>query len=127
MAKIKRFEDIDAWKDARLLVKQCYLLVKKDALPRDFGFKDQLQHAAVSIMSNIAEGFERGSNKEFVQYLYISRASAGEVRSLIYAAFDLGYITQEEFSSLMESLISLSRQIGGFISYLKQRDMAKRK
>ena len=82
MATIERFEDIESWKGGRDLVRHVYEANKVESFAHDWGLKDQIQRAAVSIMSNIAEGFERGTNKEFVQFLFIARASAGEVRSL---------------------------------------------
>jgi four helix bundle protein len=91
---IERFEDIESWKEARLLVKHVYQYLSES---RDFGFKDQIQRAAVSVMANIAEGFDRGSNKEFVQYLVIARGSLAEVKSLSYAALDIGYLTEPQF------------------------------
>ena len=90
--KIDRFEDIEAWKEARNLVKDVYTCFMKN---KDYGFKDQIQRAAVSIMSNIAEGFDRGSNKEFIQFLVIARGSVSEVKSLGYAALDIGYINDD--------------------------------
>jgi four helix bundle protein len=92
--KIKQFEDIESWKKARELVRQIY---SEFSPVRDYGFKDQIQRAAVSVMCNIAEGFDRGSNKEFVQFLVISRGSVCEVKSLSYAALDLGYINSSAF------------------------------
>lgn len=83
--KIEKFEDIESWKEARLLVKEIY---KNYSNIKDYGFKDQIQRAAISVMSNIAEGFDRGSNKEFVQFLVIARGSVSEIRSLNYAALD---------------------------------------
>ena len=85
--KIERFEDIVSWQEARLLVQDVYRAL---STCKDFGFRDQLQRAAVSVMSNIAEGFDRGSNREFVQFLIIARGSAAEVKSLAYAGKDIG-------------------------------------
>lgn len=118
MAKIERFEDIEAWKKARLLVELIYQETGKDAFAKDFGLRDQIRRAAVSIMSNIAEGFERNSDKEFRQFLYISKGSAGEVRSLLYIAMDLNYINKTVYESLMERVIFVSQKLSGFIKYL---------
>jgi four helix bundle protein len=93
MGKLARFEDLDAWVQARKLVKDIYLATKGSTLSRDYSLKDQIQRAAVSIMSNLAEGFERRNGKEKLHFYNISRASCGEVRSLLYACEDLGYMT----------------------------------
>lgn len=96
---LKKFEDIEAWKEARVLVRDIYAYFLKI---RDLGFKDQIQRAAVSAMSNIAEGFDRGSNKEFIQYLIFARSSVSEVKSLSYAALDLQYIDEKCFRIILE-------------------------
>ena len=85
----------------------------------DYGLKDQIQRASVSVMSNIAEGFERGGNKEFLQFLFIAKASSAEVKSLAYIACDLGYIDEKSFDIIQNETTSLSRQIAGFIRYIK--------
>ena len=126
MATIKRFEDIDSWKQARELVSKIYQITQNGSFKNDWGLKDQIQRAAVSIMSNIAEGYERGSNKEFVQFLFIARASAGEVRSLLYVAFDQKYISELIFKTLCEASLSISRQIKNFISYLQLSSLKNR-
>jgi len=122
MAKIERFEDIEAWKKARLLVELIYQETGKGAFAKDFGLRDQIRRAAVSIMSNIAEGFERNSDKEFRQFLYISKGSAGEVRSLLYVAMDLNYINKTVYESLMERVIFVSQKLSGFIKYLESKN-----
>lgn len=114
--RIDKFEDIEAWKEARLLVKDIYNYFKSI---KDFSFKDQIQRASISIMSNIAEGFDRGSNKEFIKFLIIARASVSEVKSLSYAALDLGYIKEEVFSKIHQRCICLTNLINGFIRYLR--------
>jgi four helix bundle protein len=126
VATIKRFEDIDSWKQARELVSKIYQITQNGSFKNDWGLKDQIQRAAVSIMSNIAEGYERGSNKEFVQFLFIARASAGEVRSLLYVAFDQKYISELIFKTLCEASLSISRQIKNFISYLQLSSLKNR-
>jgi len=120
--KIEKFEDIESWKEARLLVNEIY---KHFSDIRDFGFKDQIQRAAISIMSNIAEGFDRGSNKEFLQFLVIARGSVSEVRSLSYAAMDIGYIDKNTFTGISENCLKLANLINGFIRYLKNTDRKK--
>jgi len=118
MAGIEKFEDMEVWQTARMLVKATYQATTHGAFARDFGLRDQIQRVAVSIMSNIAEGFERGSNKDFCHFLLIAKASAGEVRSLLYVALDLGYIDALTHERLDEQVGSLSRQTAGFIKYL---------
>jgi len=117
--KIERFEDIEAWKESRELAKIVYESFKDI---KDYGFKDQIQRASISIMSNIAEGFDRGSNKEFVQFLVIARASASEVRSLSYVALDNGYVDKGTFEILKDRCLKINSLINGFIRYLKNTD-----
>ena len=114
--RIDRFEDIEAWKEGRLLVVDVYKALSK---VKDFGFRDQIQRAAISITSNIAEGFDRGSNKEFIQFLTIARGSASEVKSEAYNALDLGYIDSKTFDDLSARSLSVSNLINGFIRYLR--------
>jgi four helix bundle protein len=115
---IEKFEDMELWQKARAIAKAIYQLTEKEYFSRDYGLKDQVRRASVSIMANIAEGFERGSNKEFIQFLYIAKGSAGEVRAQLYIAFDLGYISKGEFDNLNTELLTLSKQLSGFIKYL---------
>ena len=119
----KQFEELEVWQAAKEVVVLVYRLTKQAPAARDFGFKDQIQRAAVSIMSNIAEGFERGGNREFIQFLYIAKGSAAEVRSLLHVASELGYITADEHTASSRKITSVSRQLGGFIGYL-ERDLA---
>ncbi len=119
MGKIERFEDIKAWQLARELVKQVYNLTGLGKFNKDFGLREQIRRAAVSVMSNIAEGFERNSTKEFIQFLYIARGSAGEVRSQIYVARDIGYLNESEFREMITKVEEISKSIFGFIKYLK--------
>jgi len=123
MTKIETFEDMEVWQQARSITKAIYATSRHGEFGRDFGLRDQIQRAAVSIMSNIAEGFERGTNKEFIQFLFIAKGSAGEVRSQLYVAFDLGYIEKDTFDQLNVDLISVSRQISGFIQYLQSSSL----
>jgi four helix bundle protein len=117
--KIERFEDIEAWQEARKLVNLVYQAINKNPLfKRDFRLVNQMQAAAVSSMSNIAEGFSRRSNKEFIQYLYISKGSAAEVQSESYVALDQDYITQEDFQTIYEQAEIVSKKDSGFIKYL---------
>jgi four helix bundle protein len=119
MATAKQFEDLGVWQDARVLVKEIYKASKQRAFYRDFGLRDQIRRAATSTMSNIAEDFERGSRKEFIQFLNISKGSTGEVRSQLYVALDQEYLTEKESTALRGAAMSLSRRIAKFIRYLE--------
>ena len=118
---IERFEDIVAWQGARNLVKVVYRVTDQGAIARDYVLRDQLRRASVSIMSNIAEGFERGSDKDFRHFLFIAKASAGEVRSILYILLDLEYVDLPTYTSLSEQVNQVSRQIAGFIKYLDRQ------
>src|SRR3954464_15354441 len=100
MAKIERFEDLIAWQKARVLTREIYEATRLRAFSRDFGLMDQIRRASVSVMSNIAEGFERGRPGEFHQFLSTAKGSCGEVRSELYVALDAGYLTSQHFQSL---------------------------
>ena len=118
--KIQRFEDLEAWQIARELTNQIYTITKKESICRDFGFVDQIRRAAISIMNNIAEGFERGTNKDFAKYIFIARGSAGEVRSMLYVALDQEYLTGETFKQCHELSIRCSQLCWGLIKHLKR-------
>jgi four helix bundle protein len=120
MNKIERFEDIIAWQKARALTKEIYALTKVGPFMKDFGLKDQIQRSSVSTMANIAEGFERGGDKEFIQFLSNSKGSCGEVRSHIYVALDQEYLTQGGFDQLSAKSVEVSRLISGFMTYLQR-------
>lgn len=119
MSYIQRFEDIKAWQEARLLTKQIYALTQRGEFNKDFGLKDQIQRAAVSSMTNIAEGFGCDSRKEFARFLGFARRSAVEVQSLLYAALDAGYINKTAFNSNYEQARKTKALIGGFIKSLE--------
>ena len=119
MATFKRFEDIGAWQKARLVTKAVYLLTMKGQFAKDFGLMDQIRRSSVSIMANIAEGFGRRSDKEFVYFLNIAHASAAEAQSHLYVAFDLGYISQEEFNQTYCLLEETSKMTVSLAKYLK--------
>ena len=106
--KIQRFEDLTAWQIARELTNQIYSVTKEESLSRDFVFIDQIRKAALSVMNNISEGFERGSNKDFAKFLFIARGSAGEVRSMLYIALDQNYINVETFDRCLEVSVRCS-------------------
>ena len=97
MATLKKFEEILAWQEARTLAKMVYDITRKGALAKDFGLRDQIQRAAVSVGSNIAEGFERSGSREFQNFLWIAKGSAGEVASQLYVLLDAGFLSQEDF------------------------------
>lgn len=121
MAKIEKFEDIIAWQKAMELCDNIYKMTNKELFSKDFGLKDQIRRAAVSVVSNIAEGFERESNNQFIYFLVIAKGSAGELRTQIYVAKNQKYITQEEFELLNSKVLEVSKTIGGFVSYLKSQ------
>lgn len=120
MATVQQFEDLHVWQDARSLVREIYKVTKQRSFRRDFSLRDQITRAATSTMSNIAEGFERGSRKEFIQFLNIGKGSNAEVRSQLCVALDQEYISQEAFTALRESALTLSRRLSRFITYLQK-------
>ena len=120
---VKNFEDLNVWKQARQLTQEVYRLTKTETFFKDFGLRDQIRRAAISVMSNIAEGFERGGNQEFVQFLYVAKASCGEVRSQLYVALDQGYATSNDSEKLLLLFRRLSGMISNLITYLRKSDM----
>ena len=126
MPTITRFEEIEAWKTARELTRMVYSLTEQGSFARDFGLKNQIQRAAVSVMSNIAEGFECRTQAQFLDYLGHAKASAGEVRCQLYVALDLHYITEEQFSKVFDLADKSSRQISRFMSYLETHPQSRR-
>ena len=121
MARIEKFEDIEAWQKARELTREIYRLTNQGAFAKDFGLRDQIRRASVSIMSNIAEGFERNRRAEFHQFLSTAKASCAEVRSQLYVAFDIGYIDKGTFERLLQQAEEVARIIGGLrVSVQKQ-------
>jgi four helix bundle protein len=122
MARAHGFEDLKVWQAARELVRSIYLLTSNQGFYKDVALRDQLRRAAISSMANIAEGFERGSKREFVRFLYMARGSAGEVRSHLYVAKDLDYITELEFEDLETQAVRLSRGVFRFIRHLESSE-----
>ena len=120
MAKIEKFEDIVAWQKARELVKEIYRLSGEGQFSRDYGLRDQLRRAAVSVMLNIAEGFARKTSREFIQFLVVAHGSVAEVQSALYVALDQSYISQPQFESLYKLADETSKLIMGFSSYLRR-------
>ncbi|MCG3165874.1 MAG: hypothetical protein POELPBGB_01649 [Bacteroidia bacterium] len=123
MSKINTFEDIQAWQKARELTRAIYKVSSENSFSKDFGLRDQIRRASVSVLSNIAEGFERNGSKEFIHFLSIAKGSAGEVRAQLYVAFDLEYISKTEFDDLSRLATDTSKMIGGFMTYLKNSDL----
>ncbi|WP_445630250.1 four helix bundle protein [Nostoc sp. DSM 114167] len=118
--KIETFEDLKVWQKGIDLVKQIYLITKKGELSKDFGLRDQLRRASVSIPTNIAEGFERYSRKEYLNFLNIAKGSAGEVRSLLRVALEVGYLDQSTYTQLSNQAIELSRMLSNQIQSINQ-------
>jgi four helix bundle protein len=119
MASIERFEDIEAWKLARRATRHIYEVSSVGNFSKDFALVNQIRRACISIMSNIAEGFERNGNKEFLQFLSIAKASCGEVRSQLYIAADQNYLDKGTFDEIAKLLMETSRTISGFMKYLQ--------
>ncbi|MDX6405029.1 MAG: hypothetical protein QOH70_2484 [Blastocatellia bacterium] len=120
MAKIKKFEDIESWKRARSLTKNTYEVTATGKFAHDFGLRDQIRGACVSILSNIAEGFERGGDKEFLQFLALAKGSCGEARAQLYVALDQEYISVVQFETLSHAATEVSQLISGFMKYLRE-------
>ncbi|HEY9742183.1 MAG TPA: four helix bundle protein [Coleofasciculaceae cyanobacterium] len=118
--KIETFEDLRVWQKGIELVKQIYLITKEGELSRDFGLRDQLRRASVSIPTNIAEGFERHSRKEYLNFLNIAKGSAGEVRSLLRVALEVGYLQQQTYAQLYSQAMELSSMLFNQIQAINQ-------
>ncbi len=127
MATYDSFEDLPVWQQAKKLACQVYDATLKDKLSKDYALKNQIQRSAISVSSNIAEGFERGSKQEFIQFLYIAKGSCGELRSHLVIAKDICYINNHQFEKLSCSAAEVSRQIAGFIEYLKKTTLKGQK
>jgi four helix bundle protein len=123
MTNINRFEDIESWKRARVFTNHVYKVTSTGKFARDFALKDQLRRASVSILSNIAEGFERSGDKEFQQFLSLAKGSSGEARAQLYVALDQNYISADEFELLTQDATEISQLLSGFIKYLKSSDL----
>jgi four helix bundle protein len=123
VSTFKCIEEIEAWQKARTLVQEIYQISNQTEFSRDFALKNQIRKAAISIMSNIAEGFERSGNKEFVQFLSIAKGSIGEVRSQLFVAMDQEYISQPIFEKMNRMLMETGRMIGGMINYLSKTNI----
>lgn len=120
MAKLKSFEEINSWIKTRELLKDfSAIILNNEKFNKHFSLKDQMFRSLISVSSNIAEGFERETVKEFIRFLYIAKGSAGEFRSQIYVAYDLNYLTEEQFNQLIERINEISKLLSGFIKYLQ--------
>lgn len=118
--KINRFEEMQIWIDSISIAKEVYNLTSVGKFSKDYFLRDQIQRSVVSISSNIAEGFERSNNNEFIRFLNIAKGSAGEARSQIHLAFEIGLVNELEYQHVKTSLTEISKQIGAFIKYLKE-------
>lgn len=123
MATIRRFEDLEVWQKVREISRFVFSLTCQEKFSKDYAFKDQIKRASGSAMDNIAEGFERGGNKELINFLTYAKGSSGELRSQVYRALDYGYISNDEYDYLIKETTSLSERLGKFISYLRNSEM----
>jgi four helix bundle protein len=117
--KIEQFEEIEAWKEARKLVNRVYGVCSVNEFKKDYNLVDQIRRAAISVMANISEGFARKGNKEFMQFLFISKSSAAELQSHLYVALDQAYIDKSQFDELYQAADKIQRQLSNFIKYLQ--------
>lgn len=118
MARIESFEELKSWQEARFLCKLIFELTKKDAFAKEFSLKDQIKRSSGSVMDNIAEGFERSSNKDFRRFLFMAKGSLSEVKSQLFRALDQNYISEQEFDDAFAKANETGKLIGGFIKYL---------
>ena len=124
MAKIEQFEDIQAWQEARRLTRLVYALTNSGQFAKDFALRDQIRRAAISVMSNIDEGFDRRTDAEFGRFLSMAKGSASEIKAHLYVALDQGYIDQARFDELYEMADKVCRFLGAFIQYLLRQNDA---
>jgi four helix bundle protein len=120
---IKRFEDLEVWKNSRELCRKIRITCETTPLGRDYSIRDQILRSSGSCMDNIAEGFERDGNKEFINFLYISKGSIGETRSQIHRSFDAGHLDQKIYEELLNDCLNLSAQLSNFINYLHKSEI----
>lgn len=127
MGAIRRFEDIEAWQKSRELARAVYHVTAAKAFSRDFGLCNQVRRAATSVMANIAEGFERDGNREFLQFLSVAKGSCGELRSFLYVALDQGDVTEADHRGLTKAADEISRMLAGLMAYLRRSSLTGRK
>ena len=127
MPTFKSFEEIESWQKARELTREVYTVSNQGAFTKDFGLRDQIRRASVSIMSNIAEGFERDGTREFLQFPAVAKGSSGEVRAQLYIALDQDYIDKNTFETLSAISIEIGNLIGGLMNYLRKSDIKGKK
>ena len=120
MSRLNTFEELECWKKSRLFNNDIYIITNNKFFKEDFDLRRQIRRASISVSSNIAEGFERNTDKEFKHFLYIAKGSAGEVRSQIYLSFDLRYLDRQTFQSLLIDIRNISKIISGLIKYLEK-------
>ena len=120
MSRFDSFEDMEVWQKARELTRDLYAISTQGRFSRDFGLREQVRRAAVSVVSNIAEGFERRGDREFARFLSVAKGSAGEVRAQLYVALDLGYLSRTEFDRLSAASVEISRMVSSLITYLRR-------
>lgn len=125
MARIERFEDIIAWQTAMGLCDLIYSFTNNALFSKDFALRDQIRKSAISVPSNISEGFERESNNQFIYFLLIAKASAGELRTQLYIAKNRNYISEQQFNQALKEVLNVSKLISGFASYLRERRKTK--
>lgn len=123
MMTIEKFEDLEIWQLANQLTKDVFNITNREVFKKDFRFRDQIRASAGSIMDNIAEGFERGGNKEFAQFLFIAKGSCGETRSQLYRSHTFEYIEEDELKSLIKLALKLNVKISNMITYLKNSEL----
>ena len=123
MSTIKDFEDLEIWQMARAQSLRIYILLRKTSFEKEFEIKNQMKKSCGSVMDNIAEGFERETSSEFKRFLYISKASVGELRSQLYLSFDLNYISKDKFEELYQSATDISKMLSGLIKYLNHSNL----
>jgi four helix bundle protein len=127
MRGVKHFEDLEVWQKAREMAREIYACGGAGGFARDFGLRDQIRRAAVSVVSNIAEGFDRGGDREFRQFLAQAKGSCGEVRAQLYVALDQGYLEQDQFDHLSALTVQIGRMLGGLMNYLKSSEFKGQK